>query len=44
MKPPGVRDKFEECSPWIQAMLISFNQIRCYEEMEMAAIGVPRQL
>lgn len=34
--PPLVELKWEDCSSWIQAMLIAYDQIRCIEEIDNA--------
>lgn len=34
LTPPNVKEKFEENSPYIQAQLIMYNQIRDYEEQK----------
>lgn len=38
MLPPGVYKEWDSNTPWIQAMLISYSQIRQIEEIEDAAI------
>lgn len=35
--PPGCRQEFDDCPPWLQAMLIAYDQIRQTEEVKEAA-------
>lgn len=34
IKPPNVKDNWDDCDVITQSLLIAYNQIRCYEEEE----------
>jgi hypothetical protein len=32
MRPPGIKEKFEDCDVWTQASLVAYENIREHEE------------
>tara|TARA_Y100000034_G_C6819103_1_gene368721 strand:- start:531 stop:689 length:159 start_codon:yes stop_codon:yes gene_type:complete len=40
LKPTNIKENFYDNDSWNQALLLAYNQIREYEEMEMASAGV----
>ena len=35
MKPPGVKDRWDDCGADSQALILGFNQVREHDESEM---------
>lgn len=35
VRPPGVKDDWDECSVWTQAKILAYNQVRERDEMEL---------
>ncbi len=38
LKPPGIENTWEECSPLIQAHMLAYNDICEYEEAQQHAV------
>lgn len=34
VRPPDVKEAWDDCDPWTQAMLIAYSQLRDYEDQE----------
>ena len=44
MSPPDIEGRcWDDLTAWQRALLIAYNQIREYEEMEFATIGLVKQ-
>jgi len=39
LRPPGIKENWDDNTPWDLAQLISYENIRGYEEIELATIG-----
>jgi hypothetical protein len=37
VRPPFVKDDFEDCDVWTQSSILAYGQIRDYEDMEMSS-------
>lgn len=35
MRPPGIKEAWEDNAPWFQAQIIAYSQLRDHEEMEL---------
>lgn len=45
IRPPGCHDQFDDCPPWLQAMLIAYDQIRQTEEVkELSLLAAGRMM
>ncbi len=41
--PPGITHDYCELTPWLQAQLLAYEQVRGYEELEIASMGLVKK-
>ena len=39
IRPPGIKDGWDNNTPWDIAQLLGYENIRAYEEIELAMLG-----
>jgi hypothetical protein len=39
IRPPGVEQDWDDCVPWVQSMMLGYNEIRCHEDVKLQTSG-----